>query len=108
MSTFPPSPLNPISPFPPPTQVHFLRKWLKDRSLPSEDVNIWDIIDWGYYRTRLEVAIQKIITIPAACQKVRKDGSANIFRSQEVKQVKQLLTRTIHWGYYRTRLEIAI
>jgi len=53
-------------------KVHFLRKWLKDRALNYEEVDIREIIDWGYYRTRLEVAIQKIITIPAACQKVKR------------------------------------
>jgi DNA polymerase epsilon subunit 1 len=28
------------------------------------------IVDWGYYRERLGSAIQKIITIPAAMQRV--------------------------------------
>ena len=39
---------------------------------PSSDAasDIRTIIDWGYYRQRLDNAIQKIITIPAACQRV--------------------------------------
>lgn len=28
------------------------------------------IVDWGYYRERLSGAIQKIITIPAALQRI--------------------------------------
>ncbi|CAI0398250.1 unnamed protein product [Linum tenue] len=44
----------------------YLRKWCKT---PSE-VGIRSIIDWEYYKQRLGSAIQKIITIPAAMQKV--------------------------------------
>ncbi|XP_068664091.1 DNA polymerase epsilon catalytic subunit A-like isoform X2 [Aristolochia californica] len=44
----------------------YLRKWCKI----SSDVDIRSIIDWCYYRQRLSSAIQKIITIPAAMQKV--------------------------------------
>lgn len=52
-------------------KVHFVRRWLKDRTLSTEEAgDIRAIIDWSYYRQRLEVAIQKIITIPAACQKI--------------------------------------
>ncbi|KAK7202921.1 hypothetical protein BZA70DRAFT_86937 [Myxozyma melibiosi] len=47
---------------------HFLRRWLKDPSLTEFDPR--DLIDWGYYRERLASVIQKIITIPAALQKV--------------------------------------
>ena len=54
--------------------MHYLRRWLKDRSLSADDIDIRAIIDWGYYRTRLDNAIQKIITIPAALQKL--DSSA--------------------------------
>ncbi|XP_073950246.1 DNA polymerase epsilon catalytic subunit 1 [Choristoneura fumiferana] len=46
---------------------HHLRRWLKDSSI-SEDVDIRDVLDWGYYIERLSGAIQKIITIPAALQ----------------------------------------
>ncbi|KAL1527844.1 hypothetical protein AB1Y20_009223 [Prymnesium parvum] len=54
-----------------PVKVHFIRRWLKDRTLSAEEASdIRAIIDWSYYRQRLENAIQKIITIPAACQKV--------------------------------------
>ena len=51
-------------------KVHYLRRWLKDRSLMADEIDIRSIIDWSYYRQRLDNAIQKIITIPAACQKV--------------------------------------
>ncbi|KAI5066379.1 hypothetical protein GOP47_0019003 [Adiantum capillus-veneris] len=44
----------------------FLRKWCK---VPS-DATIRSIVDWEYYRQRLGSAIQKIISIPAAMQKV--------------------------------------
>jgi hypothetical protein len=46
----------------------YLRKWLKDPSLADFDVK--KLIDWDYYIGRLKSAIQKIITIPAAFQKV--------------------------------------
>jgi len=36
----------------------------------DEAADIRTIIDWSYYKMRLDNAIQKIITIPAACQKV--------------------------------------
>ncbi|KAK7251036.1 hypothetical protein RIF29_33901 [Crotalaria pallida] len=38
----------------------------------SSDVGIRSIIDWSYYKQRLSSAIQKIITIPAAMQKLHK------------------------------------
>ncbi|MCH82280.1 DNA polymerase epsilon catalytic subunit A-like, partial [Trifolium medium] len=44
----------------------YVRKWCK----VSSDVGIRSIIDWSYYKQRLGSAIQKIITIPAAMQKV--------------------------------------
>ncbi|OMP07850.1 hypothetical protein COLO4_06999 [Corchorus olitorius] len=44
----------------------YLRKWCKT----SSDVGIRSIVDWSYYKQRLSSAIQKIITIPAAMQKV--------------------------------------
>ncbi|PIA58925.1 hypothetical protein AQUCO_00400052v1 [Aquilegia coerulea] len=44
----------------------FLRKWCKI----SADEGIRSLIDWSYYKQRLSSAIQKIITIPAAMQKV--------------------------------------
>ncbi|URE33478.1 DNA polymerase [Musa troglodytarum] len=45
---------------------YYLRKWCKIAS----DVGIRSIVDWSYYTLRLSSAIQKIITIPAAMQKV--------------------------------------
>lgn len=47
---------------------HFLRKWLKDNSLT--DFELRSILDWDYYIERLGSVIQKLITIPAALQKV--------------------------------------
>ncbi|KAI7849576.1 hypothetical protein BDC45DRAFT_551393 [Circinella umbellata] len=47
---------------------HYLRKWLKDNSLTSFDIR--DILDWQYYLERFASVIQKLITIPAAMQKV--------------------------------------
>eukprot|EP00897_Mesotaenium_endlicherianum_P006205 jgi/Mesen1/5612/ME000282S04761 len=45
----------------------YLRRWCKESKV--DDVR--SIVDWDYYRGRLHSAIQKIITIPAAMQKVR-------------------------------------
>jgi len=44
----------------------YVRKWCK----VSSEVAIRSIIDWSYYKQRLSSAIQKIVTIPAAMQKV--------------------------------------
>ncbi|XP_073284696.1 DNA polymerase epsilon catalytic subunit A-like [Primulina huaijiensis] len=44
----------------------YVKKWCK----VSSEVGIRSIIDWSYYKQRLSSAIQKIITIPAAMQKV--------------------------------------
>ncbi|MBW0474880.1 hypothetical protein O181_014595 [Austropuccinia psidii MF-1] len=52
----------------PAIQQHFLRKWLKDNSLT--DFSLRSILDWAYYTERLGSVIQKLITIPAAMQKV--------------------------------------
>ncbi|KAJ3917629.1 hypothetical protein F5877DRAFT_44306 [Lentinula edodes] len=46
----------------------YLRKWLKDSSLIDFDLR--SILDWNYYIERLGSVIQKLITIPAAMQKV--------------------------------------
>ncbi|KZT02860.1 DUF1744-domain-containing protein [Laetiporus sulphureus 93-53] len=46
----------------------YLRKWLKDNSLTTFDLR--SILDWEYYIERLGSVIQKLITIPAAMQKV--------------------------------------
>ncbi|KAF9208588.1 DNA polymerase epsilon catalytic subunit [Haplosporangium sp. Z 27] len=46
----------------------YLRKWLKDSSL--QDFDIRSILDWQYYLERFGGVIQKLITIPAAMQKV--------------------------------------
>lgn len=47
---------------------HFLRKWLKDNALT--DFELRSILDWDYYIERLGSVIQKLITIPAALQKI--------------------------------------
>lgn len=47
---------------------HYLRRWLKTPGLTNYDIR--NILDWEYYIERLNSAIQKIITIPAALQGV--------------------------------------
>ncbi|KAF8331488.1 uncharacterized protein EI90DRAFT_3145642 [Cantharellus anzutake] len=46
----------------------YLRKWLHDSRLTDFDIRT--ILDWDYYIERLGSVIQKLITIPAAMQKV--------------------------------------
>ncbi|KAL9639377.1 MAG: hypothetical protein Q9164_000959 [Protoblastenia rupestris] len=46
----------------------FLRKWLREDPI---DMNPRALIDWDYYLERLSSVVQKLITIPAALQKVR-------------------------------------
>jgi DNA polymerase epsilon subunit 1 len=46
----------------------YLRRWLKDSSLSNFELR--SILDWNYYIERLGSVIQKLITIPAAMQKV--------------------------------------
>ena len=47
---------------------HFLGLWLKDNSLG--DLDLRSILDWDYYIERLGGVVQKLITIPAAMQRV--------------------------------------
>lgn len=47
---------------------HFIRKWTGDSSLSNFDVR--SLVDWSYYIERLSSAVQKIVTIPAAFQKI--------------------------------------
>jgi DNA polymerase epsilon subunit 1 len=47
---------------------HFLRKWLKE---DPANMDPRALLDWEYYLERLGSVIQKLITIPAALQKVR-------------------------------------
>jgi len=47
---------------------YFLRKWMRED--PS-DMDPRALVDWDYYRERLSSVIQKLITIPAALQKLR-------------------------------------
>jgi DNA polymerase epsilon subunit 1 len=46
----------------------YLRKWLKNNGLTNFEMR--SILDWDYYIERLGSVIQKLITIPAAMQKV--------------------------------------
>ncbi|CAH8386637.1 unnamed protein product [Eruca vesicaria subsp. sativa] len=48
----------------------YLGKWCKQPFNSDHKVDIGLIIDWSYYKQRLSSAIQKVITIPAAMQKV--------------------------------------
>ncbi|WFD34820.1 DNA-directed DNA polymerase [Malassezia cuniculi] len=52
----------------PDVKQHFLRRFLKDNSLVDFDLR--SILDWDYYIERFAGVIQKLITIPAAMQKV--------------------------------------
>jgi DNA polymerase epsilon subunit 1 len=47
---------------------YFLRKWMRE---DPGDMDPRTVLDWDYYRERLASVIQKLITIPAAYQKVR-------------------------------------
>lgn len=47
---------------------YFLRKWLKD---DPGDMDPRTVIDWDYYLERLGSVVQKLITIPAALQRVQ-------------------------------------
>ncbi|PKY08275.1 putative DNA polymerase epsilon, catalytic subunit A/POL2 [Aspergillus campestris IBT 28561] len=47
---------------------YFLRKWLKD---DPGDMDPRNVLDWNYYMERLGSVVQKLITIPAALQKIR-------------------------------------
>lgn len=46
---------------------YFLRKWLKD---DPGDMDPRSVIDWDYYMERLGSVVQKLVTIPAALQKI--------------------------------------
>lgn len=52
----------------PAVRRHYLRHWLKDPTHSAFDIR--SVLDWNYYIDRLAKAIQKIITIPAAMQRV--------------------------------------
>eukprot|EP00980_Cylindrotheca_fusiformis_P026149 scaffold15472_cov117-Cylindrotheca_fusiformis.AAC.13 len=54
----------------PAVMKHFLRRWLKAPGLEGDGFDIRNILDWEYYLERLGKTIQKIITIPAALQKI--------------------------------------
>ena len=48
----------------------YLTKWCRDSFYKQQLISVRDVLDWDYYKERLGKAIQKIITIPAAMQKV--------------------------------------
>ena len=50
------------------TKRFFLRKWMKDE---PGDMDPRTVLDWNYYLERLGSVVQKLITIPAALQKIR-------------------------------------
>ncbi|KAJ4291341.1 DNA polymerase epsilon catalytic subunit [Collariella sp. IMI 366227] len=50
------------------TKRMYLKKWLKEE---PADTDPRALLDWNYYLERLGSVIQKLITIPAALQKVR-------------------------------------
>ena len=52
----------------PAVKQHFLRRFLKDNSITDFDLR--SILDWNYYIERFAGVIQKLITIPAAMQRV--------------------------------------
>ncbi|KAL9639324.1 MAG: hypothetical protein Q9204_001158 [Flavoplaca sp. TL-2023a] len=47
---------------------YFLKKWMREE---PDDMNPRALIDWSYYLERLGSVVQKLITIPAALQKIR-------------------------------------
>ncbi|CCF54758.1 hypothetical protein NDA11_001598 [Ustilago hordei] len=52
----------------PSVKQHYLKKFLRDNSIMDFDIR--NILDWNYYIERFGGVIQKLITIPAAMQKV--------------------------------------
>ncbi|GAW81728.1 DNA polymerase epsilon, catalytic subunit a [Plasmodium gonderi] len=52
------------------TQIHYLGKWLGVKLPPNVPVNVRDIIDWDYYKQKLEVQILKLVIIPAIKQNI--------------------------------------
>ena len=54
----------------PQVMKHFLRKWLKSPGLEDDGLDIRNVVDWDYYMDRFANTIRKIITIPAALQRI--------------------------------------
>ncbi|SBT37586.1 DNA polymerase epsilon, catalytic subunit a, putative [Plasmodium ovale wallikeri] len=52
------------------TQIFYLSKWLGMKFPPNAAVNVRDIIDWEYYKQKLEVQILKLVIIPAIKQNI--------------------------------------
>ncbi len=54
----------------PAVMKHYLRKWLKAQGLDGDELDIQNVLDCKYNLDSLGKRIQKIITIPAALQKI--------------------------------------
>ena len=54
----------------PSVRKQYLSMWCRDSFNRQETISVRDVLDWEYYKERLGKAIQKIITIPAAMQKL--------------------------------------
>ncbi|CAN0131745.1 unnamed protein product [Ectocarpus fasciculatus] len=82
----------------PAVKKHYLRKWLKDPAMENFDIRA--ILDWDYYLDRLGNCIRKIITIPAAMQKVENP-------CPRVKHPDWLrkIVREINDGYRQTKID---
>lgn len=52
------------------TQIHYLSKWLDMKFPPNVPINVRDIIDWNYYKQKLETQILKLVIIPAIKQNI--------------------------------------
>merc|ERR550537_979655 len=87
----------------------FLRKWLKDASMTDFDIR--SIIDWSYYKTRFDTAVNKLVTIPALQQKVTNPCPRVIIPDWLVKKVKEdenplkQKSGMDYWGRYLNKFE---
>ena len=54
-----------------PLRDYYLHKWIKSAKHQGGEMELREIVDWEYYINRLAGAIRKIITIPAAMQKIK-------------------------------------
>jgi DNA polymerase epsilon subunit 1 len=77
----------------PAVMKHYLRKWLKAPGMEGDAFDIRNVLDWEYYIDRLAKTIQKIITIPAALQKIANPVPRVAHPSWLEKKVSQLNDR---------------
>jgi DNA polymerase epsilon subunit 1 len=47
-----------------------LARWTKNDDIKNGEVDIKNILDWGYYFERLSTQIQKMVCIPAVLQNI--------------------------------------